>query len=286
VPATIARTGSTQLSATFAASSIGLPYAPLRWQVEAGYSGGACSPTLTHKAAGCVALYPAAPALLRLRSPIPAGCVPSGAPFVSSGTTAGKEIALTFDDGPWYDTPQFLSLLEREHVVATFFQIGEQVSEYGGAGGSIERRMLADGDIIGDHTWNHQDVAGAGAFAASEIGRAAAAIKRATGGFQPCLFRAPYGDVSPALIAEARSMGFTTIQWDIDPRDWSLPGTGEIVGNVLANARPGGIVEMHDGGGNRAETLAALPTIISALRARGYTFVTVTQLLGQKLVYR
>jgi peptidoglycan/xylan/chitin deacetylase (PgdA/CDA1 family) len=81
-------------------------------------------------------------------------------------------------------------------------------------------------------------------------------------------------------------MGFTTIQWNIDPRDWARPGVGEIESNVIDNARPGAIVEMHDGGGDRSQTLAALPDIITTLRGRGYRFVTVTQLLGQRLVYR
>jgi peptidoglycan/xylan/chitin deacetylase (PgdA/CDA1 family) len=92
--------------------------------------------------------------------------------------------------------------------------------------------------------------------------------------------------VSPALIGRARSLGFTTIQWDIDPRDWARPGVGAIEANVLSNAHPGAIVIMHDGGGDRSETLAALPDIIDTLRARGYTFVTVTQLLGQRVIYR
>jgi peptidoglycan/xylan/chitin deacetylase (PgdA/CDA1 family) len=146
--------------------------------------------------------------------------------------------------------------------------------------------MLADGDMIGDHTWSHVVVAGAGPTAASQIERTAAAIRDATHGFTPCLFRAPDGSVSPALIGEARSLGFTTIQWDIDPRDWARPGVTEIEDNVLTNAHPGAIVIMHDGGGDRSQTLAALPDIIDTLRARGYTFVTVTQLLGQRLLYR
>jgi peptidoglycan/xylan/chitin deacetylase (PgdA/CDA1 family) len=200
-------------------------------------------------------------------------------------TTRNREIALTFDDGPWSQTPQFLALLERYRVAATFFEVGEHIAQYG-EGGAIERRMLADGDMIGDHTWSHLAVAGGGPLAASQIEDAAAAIRKATGGFTPCLFRAPFGSVSPALIAQARSLGFTTIQWDIDPRDWALPGVGAIEDNVLANAHPGAIVIMHDGGGNRSETLSALPHIIDTLRARGYTFVTVTQLLGQHLIYR
>jgi peptidoglycan/xylan/chitin deacetylase (PgdA/CDA1 family) len=145
--------------------------------------------------------------------------------------------------------------------------------------------MLADGDVIGDHTWSHPDVAGDGPFAAGQISQTAAAIRRAAG-FTPCLFRAPYGEVSRALIDEARSMGFTTIQWNVDPRDWSRPGADAIYSNVVDNASNGAIVLQHDGGGDRSETLAALPREIDTLRARGYQFATVTQLLGQRLLYK
>src|SRR5262249_4564970 len=155
-----------------------------------------------------------------------------------------------------------------------------------GQDGAIERRMLADGDMIGDHTWSHPDVSAGGTFAKDQIARAAAAIKSATRGFQPCLFRAPGGAVSPALFSVASSLGFKTIQWDIDPRDWSRPGTGSIANTVLSNAHPGAIVLQHDGGGDRSETLAALPDEITTLRRRGYSFVTITQLFGMKLLYR
>jgi peptidoglycan/xylan/chitin deacetylase (PgdA/CDA1 family) len=192
------------------------------------------------------------------------------------GTRAGKVVALTFDDGPWPGTPAFLSVLERAHVVATFFQIGNQVATYGPA---VDRRMLADGDAIGDHTWDHAIVAGGGSFAASEITRTAAAIRRLTG-FTPCVFRAPYGAVGPSLISTARSLGFTTIQWDVDPRDWSLPGADAIYVRVVGAVRPGSIVIQHDGGGDRSQTLAALPREIATLKARGYRFVTVPELLG------
>jgi peptidoglycan/xylan/chitin deacetylase (PgdA/CDA1 family) len=211
--------------------------------------------------------------------------VPSGPAFVNSGTTKGREIALTFDDGPWYDTPQFLNILEHYHVPATFFEIGEQISTYG-EGGAVERRMLADGDMIGDHTWSHPNVSGAGAFARGQILRTASAIKTATRGFRPCLFRAPYGAVSGALISEARSLGFTTIQWDVDTVDWSRPGTATIERRAIGGAHPGAIILQHDGGGDRSETLAALPDEITTLKREGYHFVTVTQLLGQKLIYK
>ena len=145
--------------------------------------------------------------------------------------------------------------------------------------------MLADGDMIGDHTWSHPDLEGLSPLEQREqISDAAAEIKRATG-FEPCLFRAPDGAVNSSVLNEAKSLGMTTIQWDIDPRDWALPGEGEIIDNVLANAHNGGIVEEHFGGGPRYETLDALPAEVAGLRARGYQFVTLTQMLGYKLLY-
>jgi peptidoglycan/xylan/chitin deacetylase (PgdA/CDA1 family) len=265
----VSRSGAAGLSASFLPAAIGEAYRPIRWQVL---------DTLRSS----TATFPRHPPLLKLHTPIPVGCVASGPPFVDNGSARVHQIALTFDDGPWYDTPQFLDILEREHVHATFFQIGEQEGEYG----SVDRRILGDGDMIGDHTETHADVAGGGSFARGEIADAAAAIRGATGGFRPCLFRAPGGAVSPGLISLARSMGFTTIQWDIDPRDWARPGTNAIYDNVVANAHNGAIVIQHDGGGDRSETLAALPREIATLRGRGYRFVTITQLLGQRVIYK
>jgi peptidoglycan/xylan/chitin deacetylase (PgdA/CDA1 family) len=270
IAATVTRAGTDSLTASFQPSAVGMRYTWLRWQ--------AC----VEHADQCPSPVPAKAPTLKLHTPRLVGCVASGAPYVTSGPSSGRMVALTFDDGPWYDTPQFLDVLEREHVVATFFQIGEQIAQYG----SVDRRMLRDGDMIGDHTWSHVNVSGGGSLAASQIGMTAAAIRGATGGFSPCLFRAPGGAVSPGLISEARSMGFTTIEWDVDPRDWSTPGTGAIYSNVVGNTQPGSIVLQHDGGGNRSETLAALPQEINTLRHEGYHFVTVTQLLGYHLLYK
>jgi peptidoglycan/xylan/chitin deacetylase (PgdA/CDA1 family) len=284
VDATVSRTGSHNLTATFKPSSIGLAYRALRWQVISTLGPPACEPPTPNRI-GCFLLFPDKPTLALLHTPKLVGCVPSGAPFVNSGPTNRRVIALTFDDGPWVQTAQFLDVLERMHVVATFFEIGEHIATYG-EHGAIERRMLADGDMIGDHTWSHINVAGAGPVAASQISMTANAIRQATGGFTPCVFRAPGGAVSPALIAEARSMGFTTIQWNVDPRDWARLGANTIYDNVVANGHSGSIVIQHDGGGNRSETLAALPREIATLRREGYRFVTVTQLLGQRLIYK
>jgi peptidoglycan/xylan/chitin deacetylase (PgdA/CDA1 family) len=281
IAAAISRAGANELTASFLPAAIGASYVRMRWQVLTTLSSG-CVPARSSGRQGCGSTFPSRPALVKLHTPVPVGCVPSGPAFVDNGSSRAHQIALTFDDGPWYDTPQFLDILEREHVHATFFQIGEQEGQYG----AVDRRILADGDMIGDHTETHANVAGGGPSARTEIATAAAAIRRATGGFTPCLFRAPGGGVSPALISLAHSMGFTTIQWDVDPRDWARPGTGAIYGNVVANAHNGAIVIQHDGGGDRSETLAALPQEIATLRGRGYQFVTVTQLLGQQVIYK
>jgi peptidoglycan/xylan/chitin deacetylase (PgdA/CDA1 family) len=282
VTATLTRPSHAGLTATFLPAVAGLPYRPLRWQTVSALTGRPCRGS---SAPGCQARFPARPARLALHTPQLVGCLPAGPDEVFYGPPRSKLIALTFDDGPWSDTPQFLDELERAHAVATFFEIGDQVSEYG-EHGAIERRMLADGDMIGDHTWNHADLATRPTATAGELTQAANAIRQATGGFQPCLFRPPYGAVTPAVVHTARSLGFLTIQWDIDPRDWALPGVAAIQSNVLANARPGAIVLQHDGGGDRSETLAALPGEIAGLRARGYRLVTVTDLLGLTLLYK
>jgi peptidoglycan-N-acetylglucosamine deacetylase len=284
ISATVTRASARELTATFLPAAIGLSYRPVRWQVVSASAAAACTPP-AGSSEQCETLFPSPPATLALHEPQLVGCVPNGPSWVFHGRAHLREVALTFDDGPWSDTPQFLSLLEREHVVATFFQIGDQIAEYGEHG--VDRRMLADGDMIGDHTWNYGgDVVAGGAGAAAQITEAAAAIRRATGGFEPCLFRAPGGNVTPALLQRAHSLGFATIQWDVDPRDWATPGTAAIYDNVIANAHDGAIVIQHDGGGNRSETLAALPMEIAALRRRGYRFVTLTQMLGYGLVYR
>jgi peptidoglycan/xylan/chitin deacetylase (PgdA/CDA1 family) len=284
IDATLTRQGSRSLTASFTPTSFGLALKPVRWQVISTLKPPACTPPKPNRV-GCLILFPAKAALLEAHTPKLVGCLPNGSPFVNSGRTDKRVIALTFDDGPWYDTPQFLDILERYHVPATFFEIGEQISTFG-QGGAIERRMLADGDMVGDHTWSHADVAAGGPFARSQIQMTADAIRQATHGFTPCLFRAPFGATSPALISLVLSMGFTAIQWDIDPRDWARPGTAAIYDNVVTNAHPGAIVLQHDGGGDRSETLAALPQEIQTLRSRGYQFVTITQMFGMKLLYK
>ena len=287
IAATVTRSSDRELTASFLPASIGLAYRPLRWQVISTVAAPGCVPMMPGQT-GCATLFPAKPTLVRLHNPRLVGCEPTGPDWVFHGPRNKREIALTFDDGPWWEptASQFVSLLAREHAPATFFETGEHIATYD-PHGTIEREMLADGDMIGDHTWSHPDLLGlSGAGQREQIARAAAAIRNAAGGFEPCLFRAPDGAVDSALLAVARSLGYATIQWDVDPRDWALPGVGAIIDDVVANAHDGAIVEEHFGGGPRYETLGALPREIAELRAKGYRLVTLTQMLGYKLVYR
>jgi peptidoglycan/xylan/chitin deacetylase (PgdA/CDA1 family) len=287
VPATVTRGSDRELTASFLPSAVGLAYSPFHWQVISTIRAAACAARSPVRAT-CFKLYPPKPALLDLHAPGPVGCVPSGPSLVYHGPSKRREIALTFDDGPWSDPPtiDFLHVLEQAHVPATFFEIGRQLAGYD-PGGTVAKRMLLDGDMIGDHTWSHPNMAAtAPAAQRVQLLDTLTAIHRSTGGFTPCLWRPPYGAVSPSLVKLARSLGLLTIMWNVDPRDWSMPGVDAIYANVVSNAAPGAIVLQHFGGGPRGQTLAALPKEIATLRRRGYRFVTVAEMLGLKLLYR
>jgi peptidoglycan/xylan/chitin deacetylase (PgdA/CDA1 family) len=109
-------------------------------------------------------------------------------------------------------------------------------------------------------------------------------IQAATG-FRPCLFRPPGGAYDSRVVSDAHSLGMTTVLWDVDPTDWKRPGADAIYSRVVSNTQPGSIVLMHDGGGDRSQTVAALPRIIHTLRERGYRFATVSHLLGQRTIW-
>jgi peptidoglycan/xylan/chitin deacetylase (PgdA/CDA1 family) len=212
----------------------------------------------------------------RLRPVRAVGCTGGDAELVSAASTERMVVALTFDDGPSEYTDRYLDVLREKDVPATFFEVGQEMP----GREATMRRILAEGDELADHTMNHVEYPGY-----AQIAGAAARIKAYTG-FQPCLFRPPGGAVDSGVISTAGSLGMKTITWDVDPRDWSLPGTSAIYSNIVGNARPGSIILMHDGGGPRDETLAALPGIIDTLRAKGYGFETVSALLGDKMLYR
>ncbi len=294
VAGSVGQPSAGRLAIRFQPAALGLEPGPLRWRIyarSAGCAGGAnastassggagaddepSAPAPVTPAAGCADRVPDGGSFAgRVWRAVVTGCTATGPPEVLSGPR-GRRVALTYDDGPSAQTPAFLSELQRLGVPATFFMIGREVQ----ALPAIARQVLADGNAIGDHSWNHANLAGGGPAATDQLIRTNAAIRRATG-FTPCLFRPPYRATGPDLVTRVREQGMTSVLWSVDPSDWARPGTDAIIARVLAQAGPGAIILSHDGGGDRSQTLAALPLIVSALRARGYTFVTVPELLG------
>jgi peptidoglycan/xylan/chitin deacetylase (PgdA/CDA1 family) len=227
--------------------------------------------------ARCAESFPAAGSLaFRLRPVRAVGCGGGGAGLVTNGPRDRRAVALTFDDGPSEYTPGFLQVLREKGVHGTFFEIGQEMP----GREATMRQILAEGNEIGDHTMNHVEYPGY-----SQIAGAAARIEEYTH-FKPCLFRPPGGAVDSSVVATAGGLGMRTITWDVDPTDLATPGSAAVYSRVVGAARPGSIVLMHDGGGDRSGTLAALPHIIDTLRARGYRLETVTELLGYRLRYQ
>jgi peptidoglycan/xylan/chitin deacetylase (PgdA/CDA1 family) len=211
----------------------------------------------------------------RYARPITVGCVAAGPPKRSHGP-AKMTVGLSFDDGPAAATTRVARLVRHYGVRATFFQIGRQVPGQA----ETEHTLLADGDTIGDHSWQHETLP-----SRTSMARTRKAIMSESG-FTPCLFRPPGGATDSRVEADAWSLGMNTILWNVDPRDWSRPGADAITTTVLHTTHPGSIILLHDGGGDRSETLAALPRILSTLLARGYRIVPVEELLGLRMRYR
>ena len=193
-----------------------------------------------------------------------------------NGNTHLREIALTFDDGPNpYYTPQVLTILRNYGIKATFFDIGYLVADYP----NVVRQEYNEGNLVANHSWSHPEMSLLSAQAiVSQLTSTSTAIQDAIG-VRPTFFRPPYGAINSTVLAKARYLGLTTVLWDGTAEDWSLPGVRLIVSKTLSYARNGAILLLHDGGGNRAETVAALRIIIASLKSRGFTFVTIQQLV-------
>jgi cellulose synthase/poly-beta-1,6-N-acetylglucosamine synthase-like glycosyltransferase/peptidoglycan/xylan/chitin deacetylase (PgdA/CDA1 family)/spore germination protein YaaH len=199
-------------------------------------------------------------------------------------------VALTFDDGPdaeW--TPQILDILKAKHVHATFFVIGANVQ----ANPELVQRILAEGHELGSHTYTHPNLADTPAQAVELELNATQRLIQALTGRSLLLFRPPYlgdnepGDTSDIVPVEiAQNLGYITVGEQIDPIDWALPGADVIIARVMKglNAHPpqtrGNTILLHDAGGDRAQTVAALPGLIDQVRARGYRFVLASNLIG------
>ena len=182
-------------------------------------------------------------------------------------------VALTFDDGPWpHSTQQILTILAQRQAPATFFVVGRQVLRYP----DLVRREVAAGMAIGSHSYRHPQP-----FDQLPVARIRDEIAQGRRtlqplGVHPVGFRPPGGAASPTVTAAAQELGDRTVLWSADPADWQPSVTSDqLVWRVLAAARPGAIVLLHDGGGDRSATVAALPAIIDGLRRLGLTLTVV-----------
>src|ERR671924_255355 len=198
------------------------------------------------------------------------------------GAQPGKRIALTFDDGPdprW--TPRIAETLRRLHVPGTFFVVGSKVVRHP----DLVRNLYTDGFEIGNHTFTHSDLSALPPWEQSlQIGLTENALA-GTVGIRPRLIRPPYSSTPAAVTSRQKSAlvrlaskGYVIALSDLDGRDWSRPGAEKIAEAITPKGNWGGIVLLHDGGGDRSQTVAALDRVIPRLRARGFRFVRLSDL--------
>ncbi len=176
-----------------------------------------------------------------------------------------KVLYLTFDDGPSDYTQEILDLLARYDAKATFFVIGRAAASQP----ELIEIIFAAGHGLGNHTYNHPSLPSVSRERmVDEVAKTAAVLGDRDGG---CL-RPPYGARNAAVVKNTEQLGYQLALWTIDPRDWARPGARVIANHVITHAHPDGVVVMHDGGGNRAQTVAALRIILPALAKQGYRF--------------
>jgi peptidoglycan-N-acetylglucosamine deacetylase len=188
--------------------------------------------------------------------------------------TNGPYIAMTFDDGPSATlTPKLLDLLAARHMKATFFVIGENVAEHP----EIVERAAREGHEIGNHSWSHPNFGKMSQESVrSQLRRTDDAITNATGK-RPTLMRPPYGSITDREKHWIHDeFGYQIILWDVDPYDWRRPGPAVVRNRILKETQPGSIVLSHD---IHPGTIEAMPSTFDALEAKGFKFVTVSELI-------
>src|SRR5437667_5283446 len=193
----------------------------------------------------------------------------------SSVHVDGPYIAMSFDDGPSATlTPKLLDILAAHHIKATFFVIGENVAEHP----EIVARAAREGHEIGNHSWSHPNLAKMSQESVrSQLQRTDDAIKSATGN-RPTLLRPPYGSITNREEHWIHDQfGYRIILWDVDPYDWKRPGPAVVRNRILKETQPGSIVLSHD---IHPGTIEAMPSTLDALEAKGFKFVTVSELIG------
>ncbi|MEE1930097.1 polysaccharide deacetylase family protein [Streptomyces sp. TRM 70351] len=202
-------------------------------------------------------------------APAAAGSAHPGTGIVDSTRHGGKALALTFDDGPHpTETPRLLEVLRRHRVTAVFCLWGDHVKEHP----RIVRAIVAGGHTLCNHTMHHDDMADwSPEDVRADLTETSAEIRRAVPGARIPYFRAPYGSwgKTPQVAA---SLGMQPLGWRLAVGDWEPPGTDELVRRIEEGVTPGAVVLLHDGGGNREQTVEAVDRIIPRLRAEGWHF--------------
>jgi peptidoglycan/xylan/chitin deacetylase (PgdA/CDA1 family) len=182
-------------------------------------------------------------------------------------------VALTFDDGPGPDTGRLLDILAAKGVHATFFVLGGAAN----ARPELVAREVNEGHAVGNHTWDHKSLVKLDdASFDNEVGQTRDTIAAASG-FTPTMVRPPYGAMNDRVVGRLAALGNSTILWNVDSEDWRNKSAAISTQRILDTVKPGAIVLMHD---IHAWSVDAVPGIIDALHARGYTLVTVPELLG------
>jgi peptidoglycan/xylan/chitin deacetylase (PgdA/CDA1 family) len=195
--------------------------------------------------------------------------------FVTSGGGQKREIALTFDDGPGPYTPHVLQVLQKLHVPATFFEVGFMERWFHAS----TTQALSQGHVIGDHTESHPKLAHLPRPAQRTQIMSQAEWLHKLGAPRPRLFRPPFGSFDARTFRVLRNNKLLMVLWSVDTHDYRQPGVKVIVRRAVQGAKPGAIILMHDAGGARSQTVAALPEIVRKLRKRHFELVTVPRLM-------
>jgi peptidoglycan/xylan/chitin deacetylase (PgdA/CDA1 family) len=203
---------------------------------------------------------------------------PAGARIsYSSVNITQPVVAMTFDDGPHPSlTPKLLDILKERNIKCTFFLIGQNVKAYP----QIVRRIIAEGHEIGAHTYTHCSLTSrSDAQIRSELQRSEEVLMTAAN-YRPQLIRPPYGAINTRIKQLMFSeFGYSTIMWSVDPQDWRRPGVSVVTSRLVSGARPGAIMLAHD---IHPPTIQAVPAMFDQLLAKGYQFVTVSQLMNME----
>ncbi|NUT33824.1 MAG: polysaccharide deacetylase family protein [Hamadaea sp.] len=190
-----------------------------------------------------------------------------GGPFGTRVTTGFPDVALTFDDGPDPDwTPRILAQLRAYRIKATFCMIGLNAAQFP----QLVRDIAADGHTLCNHSWSHDMGLGlrTAEWILQDMRRTNDAIRRAVPNAKISYYRQPGGAWTPGVVAAATRLGMSSLHWDVDPQDWRKPSASSISFTIISATRPGSIVLLHDGGGNRLGTATAMRSILPNLVGR------------------